>query len=144
MPVPSYRRARRASLALPLLCFIAPLGAAPADGELHLRSARDPYGVQRAPLTLDSYSFRPEHLVVQARRAVELTLRNVATLVPHNFVLDDPRSGLAIHQDVGAGESAVVRFTPMVRGTFVFYCDKRLLFLPSHRERGMEGRLEVR
>jgi plastocyanin len=101
-------------------------------------------GVQRAQLVLDSYAFRPEHLVVQAGRPVELALVNVATLVPHNFVLDDPANGLAIREDVDAGETAVIRFTPAERGSFAFYCDKKLLFLPSHREKGMEGRLTVR
>lgn len=138
------RQLRWAPLALPLLlCFITPFRAAPTDaGEL--RAAQGPDGIQRARLALESYSFRPEHLVVEPQRPVELTLVNVATLVPHNFVLNDPPSGLAIRQDVRAGETAVIRFTPKVRGTFVFYCDKKLLFLPSHREKGMEGRLEVR
>ncbi len=138
------RQVRWVRLALPLLlCFITPFRAAPTDaGEL--RAAQGPDGIQRAQLALDSYSFRPEHLVVEAQRPVELTLANVATLVPHNFILNDPTSGLAIRQDVSAGETAVIRFTPKMRGTFVFYCDKKLLFLPSHREKGMKGRLDVR
>jgi len=45
---------------------------------------------------------------------------------------------------VSAGDSQTVRFTPMTRGTFPFYCDKKLLFFKSHRERGQEGHLEVR
>jgi plastocyanin len=49
-----------------------------------------------------------------------------------------------VDQDVGDGKSATVRFTPTHPGTFVFYCDKKLLFFKSHREKGMEGRLEVR
>jgi hypothetical protein len=32
----------------------------------------------------------------------------------------------------------------MTRGTFPFYCDKKLLFFKSHHERGQEGHLEVR
>jgi hypothetical protein len=32
----------------------------------------------------------------------------------------------------------------MQPGIYLFYCDKKLLFLPSHREKGMEGRLEGR
>ncbi|MGH8644882.1 MAG: cupredoxin domain-containing protein [Gammaproteobacteria bacterium] len=126
-----------------LLCFITSFRAAPTDAA-ELRAVQGPDGIQRAQLALESYSFRPEHLVVEAQRPVELTLVNVATLVPHNFVLDDPPSGLKIRQDISARETAVIRFTPKVRGTFVFYCDKKLLFLPSHREKGMEGRLEVR
>jgi hypothetical protein len=37
-----------------------------------------------------------------------------------------------------------VKFTPAVAGTFAIYCDKKLLFFKSHREKGQEGTLEVR
>ncbi len=103
-----------------------------------------PDGVQRASVTLDSYSFAPPHLIVQAGKPVELTLTSVATLVPHNLVLKQPDAGISVAQDVGPRDTAKVRFTPTKPGTYVFYCDKKLLFFPSHREQGMEGRLEVR
>jgi plastocyanin len=103
-----------------------------------------PDGVQRASITLDSYSFGPAQLIVQAGKPVELTLTSVATLVPHNLVLKEPAAGIAVAQDVGPRETATVRFTPTQPGAYVFYCDKKLLFFPSHREQGMEGRLEVR
>jgi plastocyanin len=106
--------------------------------------APDQDGVQRATLILDSYSYAPSHLVVQAGHPVELTLTSVTTLTPHNFVLKEPGAGLQIEQEVGAGKTAVVRFTPSQPGLFTFYCDKKLLFFASHREKGMEGRLEVR
>jgi len=102
-----------------------------------------PDGVQRAMITLDSYSYSPGHLIVQAGKPVELTLTSVTTLVPHNFVLKDQAAGLSIEQNVGAGKTATVRFTPAQPGTYTFYCDKQLLFFKSHREKGMEGRLEV-
>ncbi len=98
-------------------------------------------GVQRATLILDSYSYSPSHLAVQAGKVVELTLTSVTTLTPHNFVLKD--GGLSIEQDVGAGKSVVVKFLPSQTGTFTFFCDKQLLFFKSHREKGMEGRLDV-
>ena len=47
-------------------------------------------------------------------------------------------------EDVSAGKTAVVKFTPMQAGIFPIYCDKRLWPLPSHRDKGMEGKLEVR
>jgi plastocyanin len=93
---------------------------------------------------MDSYSYSPNELSVQAGRSVELTLHNEATFIPHTFVIADPASGLHVHVEVSAGQSQTVRFTPMTRGTFPFYCDKKLLFLKSHRDRGQEGRLEVR
>ena len=101
-------------------------------------------GVQRAVIEADSYDFAPRHLVVRAGKPVELTFKSLAWLVPHNVIIDDPRSGLAIRQEVPAGESVTVKFTPTVPGTFAIYCDKKLPFFKSHREKGMEGVLEVR
>jgi len=101
-------------------------------------------GVQHASITLDSYSFTPARLIVQAGRSVELTLISVTNLTPHNFILKDPAAGLSVAQEVGPRETAKVIFTPTNPGIYVFYCDKKLPFFPSHREQGMEGRLEVR
>ena len=103
-----------------------------------------PDGVQRVSITMDSYSYTPNHLVVRVGKPVELTLTSVTILTPHNFVLKEPAAGLTVEQDVGAGKTATVRFTPTELGVFTFYCDKKLLFFASHREKGMEGRLEVR
>ena len=103
-----------------------------------------PDGVQRAVVEADSYDFSPHHLVVCAGRPVELTFKSLTWLTPHNLVIDDPRSGLAIREAIPVGESVTVRFTPMVPGIFAIYCDKKLPFFKSHREKGMEGVLEVR
>jgi len=103
-----------------------------------------PDGVQRAAVTLDSYSYQPNHLIVEAGKPVELTLTSVTTITPHNFIIKDPAGSLSVEQDVGAGKTVTVRFTPMQRGTFPIYCDKRLWPMPSHRDKGMEGKLEVR
>ncbi len=104
----------------------------------------DPDGVQRATIMLDSYSYSPSHIVVEAGKPVEFALTSVTIITPHNFVIKEPASGLTIDQDVGAGKTVVIRFTPTQPGLFPFYCDKKLLFLPSHRDKGMEGKLEVR
>ena len=101
-------------------------------------------GVQRATIILDSYSYAPNHLIVQAGKPVELTLTRATLITPHNFLLKSPDAGLDIEEDVCHGEPTKVRFTPMTPGTFPFYCDRKLLFFKSHREEGMEGRLEVR
>jgi len=101
-------------------------------------------GVQRATVTLDSYSYTPNHLVVEAGKPVELTLTSVTTLTPHNFIINEPAGGLSVEQDVGAGKTVTIRFTPAQPGTFPIYCDKRLWPLPSHRDKGMEGKLEVK
>ena len=39
-------------------------------------------GVQRATITLDSYSYTPNHVIVEAGKPVELTLTSVTTITP--------------------------------------------------------------
>ena len=101
-------------------------------------------GAQRATVTLDSYSYTPNHLIVEAGKPVVLTLTSVTTIIPHNFIIKDPAGNLSVEQDLSAGKTVIITFTPTQPGIFPIYCDKRLWPLPSHRDKGMEGKLEVR
>ena len=129
-----------------LIVICTPLGEAAdvsaSDQPFAVPLAAD--GVQRVAVVVDSYSYTPSHLVVRAGKPVELTLTSVATIIPHNFVIKDPAGGLSVEQDVSAGKTVIVTFTPTQPGTFSIYCDKRLWPLPSHRDKGMEGKLEVK
>ena len=104
----------------------------------------DEQGIQRATIIMDSYSYSPKDLTVQAGKPVEFTFQNTATFTPHTFVMDDPAAGLHLRTEVSAGDTQTLRFTPMQSGSVMFYCDKKLLFFKSHRERGQEGHLEIR
>ena len=101
-------------------------------------------GIQRATLILDSYSYTPSHVIVQAGKPVELLLTSITSITPHNFLLKNEAAGLSIERDVSSGRTVTVQFTVRKPGLYPFYCDKKLLFFPSHREKGMEGVLEVR
>jgi plastocyanin len=101
-------------------------------------------GVQRATILLDSYSYAPSHIIVQSGKPLELTLTSLTLLTPHNFVLKDPGVDVDIDQTVWGGKTEVVRLTPAKPGLYTFYCDKKLPFFPSHRDKGMEGKLEVK
>ncbi|MFO0707343.1 MAG: cupredoxin domain-containing protein [Nitrospira sp.] len=131
---------------LPVLAALlawTPVGATAADTSPSPAPVVVPIGadgVQRITVILDSYSYTPKHLIVEAGKPVELTLTSVTTLTPHNFIIKE----LAVEQDVGAGKTVRVTFTPTQPGTFPIYCDKKLPFFPSHRDKGMEGILEVR
>lgn len=103
-----------------------------------------PDGVQRATVILDSYSYSPSHLVVEKGKPVELTLTSITTITPHNFIIKDSANSLSVEQDVGAGRTVMARFVPTQPGLFPFFCDKRLWPMPSHRDKGMEGLLEVK
>jgi plastocyanin len=104
----------------------------------------DSDGVQRATIVVDSYSYTPSHVQVEVGKPVELILDSVTIITPHNFVLKEPGAGLMLEHDVPAGKGTIIRFTPTQRGLFKFYCDKKLLFFKSHRDKGMEGLLDVR
>jgi len=97
----------------------------------------------RIELTLGDYRFTPQHFEVTAASPVALVLRNRDTLTPHNFTLKDAAGNLDIDTDVPAGQELTVEFTPRVAGTYTFFCDKKLPFMKSHRERGMQGTLTV-
>ncbi len=101
-------------------------------------------GVQRLSLTLDSYSFSPSYIIVQAGKPVEFSLKNVASVAPHSLNIDASKDGLFVSQDVEPGQTATIQFTPVKVGVYEFYCDKKLAFFPSHRKKGMVGKLEVR
>jgi len=101
-------------------------------------------GVQHLAITLDSYSFSPAYIIVQAGKPVEFTLKNVSSVAPHSFKIDAPADGLNVYQEVEAGKSATLTFTPAKPGVYEYYCDKKLAFFPSHRKKGMVGKLEVK
>ena len=100
-------------------------------------------GVQRLDVTVDSYSFTPSHIIVTVDKPVELTLKSVSKITPHNFTLKYPEAGLDVHQNISPGKEVKVSFTPTKTGSYQFYCDKKSLFA-NHRKKGMEGVLEVR
>ena len=98
--------------------------------------------VQKVEVVVDSYSFTPDTIKVTAGKPVELTLRSVTSLIPHNFTIDDPASGLSLDVDIPSGEDATVTFIPQNKGTFQFYCAKKGI-LGSHIKKGMKGTLMV-
>ena len=93
---------------------------------------------------MESYTFTPSEVVVKAGKPLTLTLSNQSFLVPHNFLLDDPSGIRLVDMDISSGDTKAVTLTLTESGIYPFYCDKQLLFFPTHREQGMEGRLIAR
>jgi plastocyanin len=102
----------------------------------------DADGVQKAEVLAGEYFFRPDHIIVKVNVPVELKIRKEPGIVPHDFVLKAPEAGIDVLESLSS-EPKSVRFTPAKTGTYQFYCDKKLIFSKSHREKGMEGTLEV-
>lgn len=99
-------------------------------------------GVQHVDITAGSYYFKPGIIIVKVDVPVEFRVRKEPGIIPHDIVLDAPTAGIDFRENL-AVEPNVIRFTPTKVGIYKFYCDKKLLFFPSHREEGMEGTLEV-
>jgi plastocyanin domain-containing protein len=102
----------------------------------------DPDGVQRVRIVGGEYFFKPYRIVVKANVPVEFLASREAGIVPHNLVIQAPQAGIALEADL-ATEPKKVGFTPTAPGQYPIYCGKKLLFFASHREKGMEGMLEV-
>ena len=124
-----------------LLSLVAEAGVAELGPPVTLTPDQD--GVQRITIVMESYNFSPDNIIIQANKPVSIQLENQSFLIPHNFVIDNPDKGLHQEIDVSAGDSVNLQLLLTTPGTYTFYCDKQLLFFPSHREEGMEGRLEV-
>ncbi len=106
-------------------------------------------GLQAAPpgqtisIELGDYRFAPRQISITAGETVQLELTNTDGLTPHNFTLQAKDAGLDVDVDVGAGKTHSVEITPLLPGTYTFLCNKKLPFMKSHRDRGMEGTLIV-
>lgn len=100
--------------------------------------------IQQVEIIVDSYSFKPDTITVEAGVPVEITLRSIASTTPHDFTINDPESGMRITQDVKGGRDVTFTFTPENPGTYEFYCSKKGIFGSSHKEKGMVGTLIVR
>jgi plastocyanin len=56
--------------------------------------------------------------------------------------MKEPAAGMTFDQSLSS-DPTVIKFTPTKVGKYPFFCSKRLLFFESHREKGMEGTIEV-
>jgi plastocyanin len=113
-----------------------------AQGGKTYRATIDKDGVQRVNMVGGSYYFDPSHIIVKVNVPVELSVRKESGLIPHNIVVRAVSAGIDFDEEMGS-EAKVIRFTPTKAGKYPIYCSKKLLFFESHREKGMEGLLEV-
>jgi plastocyanin len=103
----------------------------------------DPDGVQRVEITGGEYYFDPNYIVVKVNAPVELKVKKAPGYVPHDIVVKAPEAGIDFNVALSDKETKTVKFTPTKVGKYPMECDKRLLFFKSHKERGMEGVIEV-
>ncbi|MDD2582330.1 MAG: cupredoxin domain-containing protein [Desulfuromonadaceae bacterium] len=102
----------------------------------------DADGVQRVEMVGGNYFYDPNHIVVKVNKPVQLKVRKAAGYIPHDLVAKSPEAGIDFKLEL-KGNPQTVTFTPTKTGKYPIYCDKSLLWFKTHRERGMEGVIEV-
>jgi plastocyanin domain-containing protein len=95
--------------------------------------------IQEIKLELHDFYFKPSKIYVVVDVPVRLLVSNKTIIVPHNFSLHAPETGIDIDQDVGARKTVVIEFTPTKIGEYQFFCDK-----DGHMKKGMVGTLAVK
>jgi plastocyanin domain-containing protein len=139
------RYVKLAALAFTLLLpfgFNAYAAEGRAGGEKRVVAAIGADGVQRAEVTGGGYYFDPEVVVVKVNVPVELAVKKESGITPHDIVVEAPEAGIDFKVDLDE-KPRTVRFTPTKAGSYVMYCSNKFLWFKSHRQRGMEGVIEV-
>lgn len=118
--------------------------------------AGTPESATEVTVEATDFAYNPVTITVPSGQPVTLTLKNMGA-VEHDFVVDNINvsdveasdSGPAEHHQMEqaeydlhffakAGESAVLRFTPLQPGTYEIFCS-----IAGHKEAGMIGELIV-
>src|SRR5262245_19987114 len=100
-------------------------------------------GMQRVRVVAGSYFFKPNTIVVKVNTPVEILASREAGMTPHDLVIQAKDAGINVERDLST-ETNRITFTPTKVGKYAIYCSKKPPFGgAAHRERGMEGVLEV-
>jgi len=143
---PAMNNAVRYLFLVPVFFLVSLSPAGSADDPAQVReytAAIDPDGVQRVAIMAGEFYFDPNHIIVKVNVPVELSVAKEGGLVPHDMVMKSPEAGMEFDVEISTTPKTVT-FTPTQTGKFPLYCSKKLLFLESHRDKGMEGVVEVR
>ncbi|MEN6321075.1 MAG: quinol oxidase [Syntrophaceae bacterium] len=99
-------------------------------------------GVQKVEIIGGSYFYRPNHIVVKVNVPVEMKVSKESGVIPHDIVARSPEAGIEFQESLGS-TPRIITFTPTRVGTYPFWCSHKAPFSKSHREKGMEGVIEV-
>jgi plastocyanin len=133
------KMARQMAARVPWFIFLTLMaGVAPAQEPIK----PDADGVQRVRLVAGSYFFKPNHIIVKANVPVELTASRESGITPHDLVIRAEEAGINVKEDLSSDPKKIA-FTATKPGKYPIYCSKKLPFMAGHREKGMEGILEV-
>jgi plastocyanin len=95
-------------------------------------------------MTMGDYHYAPDVIEMESGQSIVLQLTNTDSITPHNFTLVDKSAGLDVDTDIAAGDSVRIRISTQQPGAYTGYCNRKLPFMKSHRDRGMQGTLIVK
>lgn len=126
-----------------LIAFIlsGPIFAAAQEKKL-FKAVIGPDGVQRVNISSGEYFFDPNYIVVKVNVPVEFIIKKDVGIISHDIVINAPEAGLNIREFLST-EPKTIKFTPAKTGSYPFYCDVKSMFSKTHKDKGMEGTLEV-
>ena len=99
-------------------------------------------GVQLVEMIGGDYFFDPNYIVVKVNKPVELKIKKTTSYVPHDLIAKSPEAGIDFTIDL-KDDVQTVNFTPTKTGKYPIYCDKKMFWFKTHRQKGMEGLIEV-
>lgn len=99
-------------------------------------------GVQRVDVLGGEYFFEPRHIIFIVNVPVEMTFKKNWGIVPHTIVMNEPEAGMKFNEKMSSTPKTI-KFTPIKVGVYPIICDKKPPFFKSHRDKGMEGIVQV-
>lgn len=131
------------AMVLSLMYGVCLVGAEETKGVKEITATIDQDGVQKVTVLGGGYFFDPDYIIVKVNVPVALTVSKEEGFVPHNIVMSSPEAGMEFDEELST-TPAIITFTPTKVGKYPIYCSKKLLFLESHKDKGMHGTLDVR
>ncbi len=113
----------------------------PVNGKRFVAKTGDD-GIQRVEIRGGSFYFDPNDIVVKVNVPVELKVRKESGVVSHDIEVKAPEAGIDFKTKLGT-DWKTIRFTPTKVGKYEMFCDERFLWFKSHKDRGMDGWIEV-
>jgi len=130
-------------LALGVVLLFAGCGKSGTKLPVSEMTARtDAHGVQTVDVEAHSFYFKPNRVVVDRDKPVDLVIHFKSWFAPHNFTCVDQDAGISASVSAGAmsfGKTRHVKFTPTRSGEFEFFCH-----VDGHAKKGMKGTIVVR
>lgn len=99
-------------------------------------------GVQVVDLDVHSFYFKPNRIIVDSGKPVDVVLHFRSFFVPHNFTCVDGDAGISVSRSAGFmsfHRTKHATFTPTKPGEYEFFCH-----VGSHAKKGMKGTIVVR